>query len=288
MRVKVKKSSEYFTDLKIDFSSKISFKNTSIKHLRIAVVNLMPTVKETENQWREVLSQNSSTIVDFVFFHSLVRPTTRVDKTYLDENYANWQDYNFEELDGIVITGAPVELLEFDDVDFYKEVCEIISKSLDYNLSVMLVCWAAQAGLNYLYNIKKECLNHKLFGVYEHKLVNQDHPLLKGIDGQLKACVSRQTMIKDNNVLKYTDVILASPVDGLDCLVDKTYDITYMFNHLEYNKNTLEAEYLRDKAINNIAEPDNYYNADGNIDYSWQNDKITFYSNWLDILKKNS
>ncbi|MED7819729.1 MULTISPECIES: homoserine O-acetyltransferase/O-succinyltransferase family protein [unclassified Francisella] len=288
MRVKVKKSSEYFTDLKIDFSSKISFKNTSIKHLRIAVVNLMPTVKETEKQWREVLSQNSSTIVDFVFFHSLVRPTTRVDKTYLDENYANWQDYNFEELDGIVITGAPVELLEFDDVDFYKEVCEIISKSLEHNLSLMLVCWAAQAGLNYLYDIKKECLDHKLFGVYEHKLVNQDHPLLKGIDGQLKACVSRQTMIKDNNVLKYTDVILASPVDGLDCLVDKTHDITYMFNHLEYNKNTLEAEYLRDKAINNIAEPDNYYNADGNIDYSWQNDKITFYSNWLDILKKNS
>lgn len=288
MRVKVKKSSEYFSDLKIDFSSEISFKNNSIKHLRIAVVNLMPTVKETEKQWREVLSQNSSTIVDFVFFHSLVRPTTRVDKTYLDENYANWQDYNFDELDGIVITGAPVELLEFDDVDFYKEVCEIISKSLEHNLSVMLVCWAAQAGLNYLYNIKKECLDHKLFGVYEHKLANQDHPLLKGIDGQLKACVSRQTMIKDNNVLRYTDVILASPVDGLDCLVDKTHDITYMFNHLEYSENTLEAEYLRDKATaDNIIEPDNYYNADGNIDYSWQSDKITFYSNWLDILKKN-
>jgi homoserine O-succinyltransferase len=288
MRERVKKSSEYFKDLKINFSSKISFKKSSIKHLRIAVVNLMPTVKETEEQWREVLSQNNSTVVDLVFFHSLIRPSTRVDKSYLSENYANWQDYNFDDLDGIIITGAPVELLEFKDVDFYKEVCEIIAKSLEHNIPLMLVCWAAQAGLNYLYDIQKECLDHKLFGVYEHKPIKHDHPLLKGVEGQLKACVSRQTTIKDNNVLKYTDVILASPIDGLDCLVDKTHNITYMFNHLEYTQGTLEAEYLRDKAItDDIAKPYNYYNDNGNIDYSWRNDRVTFYSNWLDILKEN-
>ncbi|MED7787622.1 homoserine O-succinyltransferase [Francisella sp. 19X1-34] len=284
----MKKSSEYFKDLKINFSSKISFKKTSFKHLRIAVVNLMPTVKETEEQWKEVLSQNNSTVVDFVFFYSLIRPTTRVDKSYLDRNYANWQDYNFNDLDGIIITGAPIELLEFEDVDYYTEVCKIITKSLEHNIPLMLVCWAAQAGLNYLYNIKKERLDNKLFGVYEHKAINQSHPLLKGVEGQLKACVSRQTAIKDNNVLKYTDIILSSSIDGLDCLVDKTRNITYMFNHLEYTQSTLEAEYLRDKAItDDIAQPYNYYNNDGGIDYSWKNDGVTFYSNWLDILKEN-
>lgn len=199
MTVSVKKSFNYFSDLEVNFSNQISFKNAGIKHLRIAVVNLMPTVKETENQWKDVLSHNRSTIVDFVFFHSLVRPSTRVDKSHLEENYSNWQDYDFAELDGIVITGAPVELLAFEDVDFYKEVCEIITKSLEYDLSVMLVCWAAQAGLNYLYDIQKECLDHKLFGVYEHKPIKHDHPLLKGVEGQLRACVSRQTTIKDNN-----------------------------------------------------------------------------------------
>ncbi|API87310.1 homoserine O-acetyltransferase/O-succinyltransferase family protein [Francisella uliginis] len=288
MTVNVKKSFNYFSDLKVNFSNQISFKSTGIKHLRIAVVNLMPTVKETEKQWKDVLSQNSSTIVDFVFFHSLVRPSTRVQKSHLEKNYSNWQDYDFAELDGIVITGAPVELLAFEDVDFYEEVCEIITKSLEYDLSVMLVCWAAQAGLNYLYDIQKECLDHKLFGVYEHKPIKHDHPLLKGVEGQLKACVSRQTTIKDNNVLKYTDVILASPIDGLDCLVDKTHKITYMLNHLEYTQATLETEYLRDKAAaENITKPYGYYNDNGNIDYSWQNDRVAFYSNWLDTLKEN-
>ncbi|XSZ47397.1 homoserine O-acetyltransferase/O-succinyltransferase family protein [Francisella noatunensis] len=107
----------------------------------------------------------------------------------MQENYANWQDYDFADLDGIIITGAPVELLEFENVDFCPEVCEIISKSLEYKSSVMLVCWAAQAGLNYLYGINKQCLENKLFDVYEHKPIKHDHPLLKGVDGELKACI---------------------------------------------------------------------------------------------------
>ncbi|WP_224732637.1 homoserine O-acetyltransferase/O-succinyltransferase family protein [Francisella sp. SYW-9] len=286
--MKVKKSSEYFNkDLKIDFSSKIGFKQVSTRHLRIAIVNLMPNVKDTEEQWKAVLSQDSSTVVDFVFFHSLIRPSSRVDKNHLDENYANWQAYNFDDLDGVIITGAPVELLKFEDVDYYKEICEIITKSLKHDVPLMLVCWAAMAGVHFLYDIEKEGLDRKLFGVYEHKIMKQDHSLLKNIGTQLKACISRRTIVRDNNVLKYTDVILASPIDGLDCLVDKTHKITYMFNHLEYSKGVLEAEYIRDKKIMDIAKPDNYYNEKGDIDYSWQNDQQIFYSNWLGILKED-
>ncbi|WP_432773499.1 homoserine O-acetyltransferase/O-succinyltransferase family protein [Francisella salimarina] len=289
MTINAKKPFEFFRDLQLNYQTEISIKNSSsIKRLKVAIVNLMPTVKETEKHWADVLSHNNSTIVELVFFHSLVRPSTRVSESYLQENYANWQDYDFADLDGIIITGAPVELLEFESVDFYPEVCEIISKSLEYELSVMLVCWAAQAGLNYLYDINKQCLENKLFGVYEHKPIKHDHPLLKGIDGELKACISRQTKITDQKVLEHTDVILASVIDGLDCLADKKYDITYMFNHLEYTQDTLEAEYLRDKAtIDNIAKPYNYYDSQNNIDYSWQNDRKTFYSNWLDIIKDN-
>ncbi|MEY8765127.1 MULTISPECIES: homoserine O-acetyltransferase/O-succinyltransferase family protein [Francisella] len=289
MTINAKKPFEFFRDLQLNYQTEISIKNSSsIKRLKVAIVNLMPTVKETEKHWADVLSHNSSTIVELVFFHSLVRPSTRVSENYLQENYANWQDYDFADLDGIIITGAPVELLEFESVDFYPEVCEIISKSLEYKLSVMLVCWAAQAGLNYLYGINKQCLEKKLFGVYGHKPIKHDHPLLKGIDGELKACISRQTKITDQKVLEHTDVILASAIDGLDCLADKKYDITYMFNHLEYTQDTLEAEYLRDKATtDNIAKPYNYYDSQNNIDYSWQNDRKTFYSNWLDIIKDN-
>ncbi|MGX9892722.1 homoserine O-acetyltransferase/O-succinyltransferase family protein [Francisella orientalis] len=108
----------------------------------------------------------------------------------------------------------------------------------------------------------KQCLENKLFGVYEHKPIKHDHPLLKGIDCELKACISRQTKITDQKVLEYTDVIIASAIDGLDYLADKKYDIIYMFNHLEYTQDTLEAEYLRDKATtNNIDKPYNYMTA---------------------------
>ncbi|MFC4893029.1 homoserine O-succinyltransferase [Pseudofrancisella aestuarii] len=289
MSVNVKESFEWLKNLKIHFPTQINYKNSNnIRHLRIAIVNLMPTVKETEKQWTEVLSHNSNTIVDLVFFHSLTRPSTRVDKAHLEQNYQNWQDYDFNDLDGIIITGAPVELLEFKDVDYYKEVCDIIAKSINHDLSLMLVCWAAQAGLNYLYGIEKICLDKKLFGVYEHKLLKPNHPLLKGFSGeQLKACISRQTKIDSAEVLKYTYPILASSIDGLDCLSDKNSNITYMFNHLEYIENTLEAEYLRDlEASKDIDKPYNYYDQQNSINYSWKDDRKIFYSNWLDILKE--
>ena len=287
MTIKAKKSFDFFKDLPINCQAKTSINdNANIRKLKVAIVNLMPTIKETEKHWADVLSHNNSTIVELVFFRSLVRPNTRVSDSYLQENYDNWQNYDFANLDGIIITGAPVELLEFEDVDFYQEVCEIISKSLEHQLSIMLICWAAQAGLNYFYNIKKQNLEKKLFGVYEHKLIKHDHPLLKNINDKLKACISRQAKITDQKVLEYTDVILASTIDGLDCLVDKTHNITYMFNHLEYTPDTLEIEYLRDKATsNNICKPYNYYDSKDNINYSWENDRKIFYSNWLDTLK---
>lgn len=289
MSVNVKESFEWLKNLKFNFPTQINYKNSNnIRHLRIAIVNLMPTVKETEKQWTEVLSHNPNTIVDLVFFHSLTRPSTRVDKAHLEQNYHNWQDYDFNDLDGVIITGAPVELLEFKDVDYYKEVCDIIAKSINHDLSLMLVCWAAQAGLNYLYGIEKICLDKKLFGVYEHKLLKPDHPLLKGFSNdQLRACISRQTKVDSSEVLKYTDPILGSSIDGLDCLADKNADITYMFNHLEYIENTLEAEYLRDlEAAKDIDKPYNYYDKQNSIDYSWKDDRKTFYSNWLDILRE--
>lgn len=256
------------------------------QHLRIGVVNLMPTVIETEKQWTELLLSHNSIAVDLVFFHSLVRPSTRVDNAYLEKNYHNWQNYDFDSLDGLVITGAPVELLEFEEVDFYAEVCQIIAKSINSNLSLMLICWAAQAALHYLYGIKKTNIDKKLFGVYEHRFFNYKHPLLKNFTTkQLKACISRQTKIDSIEVLEYTDLILASAIDGLDCLVDKKFNITYMFNHLEYTQDTLEAEYLRDLAANkDIKKPYNYYDQRNNINYSWQQDRKLFYSNWLDTL----
>ncbi|QLE79357.1 homoserine O-succinyltransferase [Francisella sp. Scap27] len=268
----------------------INDKSEIDKHtLRIAVLNLMPTVQETEHQWQDLLSYNKNNSVEVVFFNSLIRPSSKVDKRHIDQNYSNWEKYDFNKLDGIVITGAPVELLDFNEVDFYPEVCKIIAKSIEYNLHLMLICWAAQAALHYLYAIDKCCLDKKLFGVYEHKIIDNKHPLFKNFNKtEVKACISRQTKVNSIEALKYTNKILSSEIDGLDCLVDKNNSkIIYMFNHLEYTEKTLEAEFVRDLSYKKMPPPYNYYQGKNNyvnIKYSWKDDRVNFYSNWIDML----
>lgn len=128
---------------------------TNLPKIRVAILNLMPTVQTTEQQWAEVLSHHNEALVEIIFINSRVRPSSRVDKQYIDQNYESWHDLDFATLDAIIITGAPVETVLFQNVDYYDEVTQILDKAKQHNLFMLLVCWAAQASLYYFYEVDK-------------------------------------------------------------------------------------------------------------------------------------
>ena len=258
----------------------------NIRQLEIAIVNLMPLKEDTELQILRSLS-NTPIQVNVTFVTTSTHEATHTSLSHLNKFYETFDDIKDRYFDGMIITGAPVELMEYEEVDYWDEICSIMEWSKTHAFSTLHLCWGAQAGLYYHYGIKKELLPKKLSGVYKHRVMNRKEPLVRGFDDVFMAPHSRYTQasrqqILDNPRLK---VLADSDEAGIYIVLGDGGKEIFVMGHPEYDRLTLDQEYKRD--IDKGIEPDlpvNYYPDDDcnrKPLLSWRSHANNLYTNWL-------
>ena len=258
----------------------------NIRPLSICILNLMPVKQDTELQLLRALSNTPLQIaVSFMKMNSHVSLNTPIQ--HLNQFYKTFDELKNNKYDGLIITGAPVEQIPFEEVDYWKELCEIMDWSRKHVFSTFHICWGAQAGLYYHYGLKKVLLPQKLFGVYEHKVMNRKVPLVRGFDDTFLIPHSRHTAVlaEDIHNCSALTVLAESEEAGvLLCMAEEGRQI-FVMGHPEYDRYTLHNEYMRDKNKGlPIQMPKNYY--PGNDDtqrpsLQWRSHSNNLYCNWL-------
>ena len=257
-----------------------------IRPLRILLLNLMPTKIDTETQLSRLLS-NTPLQVELYLMHTATHKSQNVSEEHLTSFYRTFSEYKDEYFDGMVITGAPVEKMEFEDVDYWKELCEIMEWTKTHVHSTFHICWGAQAGLYYHYGVQKHPLDNKMFGVFPHKAEYVHSILLRGFDDVFPVPHSRHTTVLREDIEKVPELkILASSEEaGVYAISSKNGRQIFITGHSEYDRGTLEKEYLRDKNAGlPISVPKNYYPNDDDTQephVSWRSHANLLYSNWL-------
>lgn len=257
-----------------------------IRPLKIAIVNLMPTKIATETQILRCLSNTPLQIEpDFIMTASHVSKNT--SEEHLNAFYKTMEEVGDTLYDGMIVTGAPVEQIDFRDVDYWDELCRIFEWSRTNVYSTMFICWAAQAALNYFYGIPKYPLPEKRFGVFRHRILAEREPLLRGFDDFFYAPHSRHTEIRRADVEKVPDLrILAESDDaGVYLLHDRKARRVFVTGHPEYDADTLAKEYFRDRDKGlPIHVPVNYF-PDNDPEKApmvrWRSHANLLYTNWL-------
>ena len=257
-----------------------------IRPLKILLLNLMPKKVETETQISRILG-NTPLQIELSLIRTKSHISQNTAKDHLLAFYKTFDDIKHENYDGMIITGAPVEQLEFEEVDYWDELCEIMEWSKKHVHSTMHICWGAQAGLYYHYGIKKYMLDKKLFGVYPHTADYKKSMLLRGFDDVFYIPHSRYTTIKREDVENKKELkILASSEKAGICIISaKSQRQFFVMGHAEYDPLTLDNEYKRDiKAGLNTQIPENYYKNDclDNAPIcSWRSSGNLLFTNWL-------
>jgi homoserine O-succinyltransferase len=257
-----------------------------IRPLRILLLNLMPTKIDTETQLSRLLS-NTPLQVELYLMHTATHKSQNVSEEHLTSFYRTFSEYKDEYFDGMVITGAPVEKMEFEDVDYWEELCEIMEWTKTHVHSTFHICWGAQAGLYYHYGVQKHPLDKKMFGVFPHKADYVRSILLRGFDDVFPVPHSRHTTVLREDIEKVPELkILASSEEaGVYAISSKNGRQIFITGHSEYDRGTLEKEYLRDKNAGlPISVPKNYYPNDDDTKephVSWRSHANLLYSNWL-------
>ena len=257
-----------------------------IRPLEIVVLNLMPTKVATETQLSRLLG-NTPLQVHLELMHTKSHVAKNTSQEHLLAFYKTFDELKDRKFDGMVITGAPVENMDFESVDYWSELCEIMEWSKSHVQSTFHICWGAQAGLYYHYGVKKYPLNEKLFGVFEH---TKDYPraiLLRGFDDVFYAPHSRHTTIKREDVeaVPGLKILASSEKAGVYAVMSKNGRQIFVTGHSEYDPDTLEREYLRDKNLGlPIRVPENYYPGDDDSKapvVRWRGHGNLLFSNWL-------
>lgn len=258
----------------------------NIRPLSICILNLMPVKQDTELQLLRALSNTPLQIaVSFMKMNSHVSLNTPIQ--HLNQFYKTFDELKNNKYDGLIITGAPVEQIPFEEVDYWKELCEIMNWSRKHVFSTFHICWGAQAGLYYHYGLKKVLLPQKLFGVYEHKVMNRKVPLVRGFDDTFLIPHSRHTAVLSEDIHNCSALtVLAESEEAgvLLCMAEEGRQI-FVMGHPEYDRYTLHNEYMRDKNKGlSIQMPKNYY--PGNDDtqrpsLQWRSHSNNLYCNWL-------
>lgn len=257
-----------------------------IRALRVAILNLMPTKIATETQILRLLS-NSALQVEITLLNTATHESKNTDAEHLLEHYITFEDVKDQKFDGLIITGAPIEQMPFEKVDYWDELKQIMDWSETNVESTFHICWGAQAALYHKYGIQKYDLPRKMFGVYEHRLLNRTESLMRGFDDIFLAPHSRHTEIRRDDIEKHSKLqILAESDDaGVYIVSDKDGRNLYITGHSEYDPLTLKAEYDRD--VNKglpIHVPKNYYPNDDPTqmpNVRWRGHANLLYSNWL-------
>ena len=257
-----------------------------IRPLKIVIVNLMPTKIATETQLARVLA-NSPLQVEMTLVQMDSHESTHISQEHMDTFYKTLDEIKHEYFDGMILTGAPVEQMPYEQVDYWKELCEIFEFCKTHVYSNMFICWGAQAALYYYYGIDKHLLDQKVFGVFEHRVTRAHNPLRRGFDSIFYAPHSRHTEIWKEDVLKHPElrILAESPEVGPHIISTENGRQIFVLGHQEYDKDTLAGEYFRDvKKGLDIQVPANYFKNDDpkqEILFRWRAHANLLFSNWL-------
>lgn len=257
-----------------------------IRPLKILILNLMPTKLETETQLLRLLS-NSPLQVDVEFLQVATHEAKNVSKSHMEKFYETYDDVKDRKYDGMIITGAPVEQMEFEEVDYWNELCKIMEWSKTNVYSTFHICWGAQAGLYYHYGIKKYPTKKKIFGIFPHKSLDETHPLMRGLDDIYYVPHSRHTEIKTQDIAQVKDlqILSYSELAGIHIVADMECRKFFVTGHSEYDRDTLAREYFRDKEKGlDIDIPYNYFPSDdvnATPQMEWKSTANILFNNWL-------
>ena len=257
-----------------------------IRPLKIGILNLMPTKVLTEAQLLRLIG-NTPLQVDVVLLHMESHVSKNTSAEHLTAFYRTFSDVKDETFDGLIISGAPVELLPFEEVDYWEELKEILEWKIHNVFSTFHICWGAQAGLYYHYGIPKYHMGKKLFGVYPHKVTKKNVKLLRGFDDVFYAPHSRYTEVRREDIEKVPDleILAESPQAGIYIVASKDERQIYVSGHSEYDANTLLLEYERDIAKGlDIDPPENYFPDDDPSKpplVTWRSHANLLFANWL-------
>ena len=257
-----------------------------IRPLKFVIVNLMPTKIETETQLLRLLS-NTPLQMEITLLKMNSYTSKNISEEHMKNFYKTFDDIKNEKFDGLIITGAPVETLEFEKVDYWKELTEILKWSNKHVFSTLYICWGAQAGLYYHYGIKKYSLKEKLFGIYPLKLNDSSIPLFRGFDEIFYIPQSRHTEVReeDINKIEELEILAKSPEAGVSIIRTKDKRKIFITGHMEYDRMTLANEYNRDiKLGKKIEVPFNYYpenNPEKIPLFTWRGHANLFFINWV-------
>lgn len=260
-----------------------------IRPLSILVLNLMPTKIETETQLARLLG-NTPIQVELELMQMKNHRSKNVSQEHMLKFYQTFDAFKHRYFDGMVITGAPLEHLEFEEVEYWDELCEIMEWSKTHVHSTFHICWGAQAGLYYHYGIPKKTMDHKLFGVFPHRVVRKSSILFRGFDDTFMVPHSRHTYNAREDIDKcpYLKILADSQEAGVYALATEGCRQIFITGHSEYDPRTLEKEYLRDKKKGlPIEVPKNYYPNDDdskNPIVTWRSGANLLYSNWLNFI----
>jgi len=257
-----------------------------IRPLRIAILNLMPAKITTETQFIRLLS-NSPLQVDLTLLSTASHTPKHTPPEHMKAFYKSYDDVKHEKFDGLIITGAPVENLEFEDVDYWPELVEVMDWSKTNVFSTFHVCWAAQAGMYHHFGIPKYKLDKKMFGVFRHRALKPGHPILRGFDEQFNAPHSRYTEVRVEDIVAADGIeLLASSSEAGAYIAASTNGrMLFVTGHSEYDNETLANEYFRDKNKGlDIEVPKNYFPNDDPTEppvNKWRGHAHLLFSNWL-------
>ncbi len=257
-----------------------------IRPLKIAILNLMPKKIETETQILRLLS-NTPIQVDIDFIQTKSHVSKNTSQDHLVKFYTTFDEIKNNRYDGMIITGAPVEQIEFEEVDYWEELCEILDWTRTNVFSTLHICWGAQAGLYRHYNIPKYALPKKMFGIFPHYLVNYSNKILKGFDELFYVPHSRHTEVKREDIEKVEEleILTESELSGVHMVASKNGRQFFITGHSEYDRDTLSNEYFRDKDKGLPIEiPYNYFpddNPENTPVFTWRCHANQLFSNWL-------
>lgn len=259
-----------------------------IRPLQILILNLMPIKEETETQLLRALS-NTPLQVDCTFLMLETHISKNTSASHLNKFYVPFPEIRKKKFDGMIITGAPVEHLEFEEVNYWEELCEIMEWSKRHVTSTLHICWGAQAGLYYHYGVPKYKRTGKLSGIYRHKVLDRKVPLVRSLDDYIMAPHSRYTEVRREDIQKNSElVILAESKEaGIFLVLSRDGKQIFVQGHPEYDRMTLNGEYHRDLAKGLHPEiPCNYYEDNDPFTIPvlcWRNMANTLYTNWLNF-----
>lgn len=257
-----------------------------IRPIEVGILNLMPLKEDTELQILRALS-NTPLQVDVTFVAVSSHESKNTSMSHLNKFYNSFEEIKDRKFDGFIITGAPVEQMEYEEVDYWKEFEEICEWTKTNVTSTMHLCWGAQAGLYYHYGVQKHMLDHKMFGLFEHRIANRKIPLVRGFDDCFWAPHSRHTEVRKEDIEKVPEltILAESEKAGVFLVMDEDGKKIFVMGHPEYDRMTLHTEYMRDKEKGlDIKVPENYYENDDctvKPNLMWRSHANALYTNWL-------